>query len=44
VQSIDDLSRDADGNGVKVIIIGDAKEPRRLNEAVREGFEEALKI
>lgn len=44
VQSIDDLSREVDGNGVKVIIIGDAKEPRRLNEAVSEGFEEALKI
>ncbi|MFH1241439.1 MAG: FAD-dependent oxidoreductase [Pseudomonadota bacterium] len=43
-RSIDDLKRDVKGDGMKVITIGDAREPRRLNEAIREGFEEALKI
>jgi len=27
-----------------VIIIGDAKEPRKITDAVREGFDAALKI
>ncbi len=43
-QSVDDLARAIKGNGIKVITIGDAKEPRKLTEAIREGFEEALKI
>ncbi|OPY85797.1 MAG: 2,4-dienoyl-CoA reductase (NADPH) [Syntrophorhabdus sp. PtaU1.Bin153] len=30
-------------NGIGVIILGDAKEPRRILDAVREGFDEALK-
>lgn len=43
-QSVDDLAREVKGDGIKVITIGDAKEPRKLTEAIREGFEEALKI
>jgi len=43
-QSVDDLSREVEGNGIKIITLGDAKEPRKLTEAIREGFEEALKI
>jgi hypothetical protein len=30
--------------GIEVIVIGDAKEPRKINDAIREGFEEALKV
>jgi 2,4-dienoyl-CoA reductase (NADPH2) len=43
-RSLDNLTREVEGDGVQVITIGDAKRPRRLPEAVREGFEEALKI
>ncbi len=31
-------------NGTKIILIGDAKSPRKISDAVREGFEEALKV
>jgi 2,4-dienoyl-CoA reductase (NADPH2) len=31
-------------NGMKVITIGDAKEPRKITEAVMEGFEEAYNL
>jgi 2,4-dienoyl-CoA reductase (NADPH2) len=30
--------------GIDVITIGDAKEPRKISDAVREGFEAALRI
>ena len=40
----DDLTRRVQQNGVRVITIGDAKEPRKIVDAVREGFEAALKI
>lgn len=32
------------GNGMKIITIGDAKEPRKITEAVMEGFEEAYNL
>ena len=36
---------DADiGDGIRVITVGDAKAPRKITEAVREGFEEALRV
>jgi len=41
---VDDLARAVEGNGLKVITIGDAKTPRKITDAIREGFEEALKI
>ena len=31
-------------NGTSVMTIGDAAEPRKISDAVREGFEAALKI
>lgn len=43
-RSVDSLAREVEGDGIKVITIGDAKAPRKLTEAIREGFEEALKI
>jgi 2,4-dienoyl-CoA reductase (NADPH2) len=42
--SLDDLAEKVKGNGINVITIGDAKEPRKTTEAVKEGFEEALRI
>ena len=42
--SIDDLTREVKGNRIKVITIGDAKEPRKLTDAIREGFDAALNI
>lgn len=40
----DDLVREVKEDGIKVITIGDAKKPRKMTEAIWEGFEEALKI
>lgn len=40
----DDLARQVQQNGIEIITIGDAKEPRKIVDAVREGFEAALKI
>jgi 2,4-dienoyl-CoA reductase (NADPH2) len=40
----DDLARHVDENEIKVITIGDARKPRKMTEAIWEGFEEALKI
>ena len=41
---LNDLGKEVKGNGLKVITIGDAKEPRKLTDAIKEGFEEAMKI
>ncbi|MGD8229504.1 MAG: FAD-dependent oxidoreductase [Desulfobacteraceae bacterium] len=40
----DELARQVEEDGIKVITIGDAKKPRKMREAIWEGFEEALKI
>lgn len=40
----DELVREVKEDGIKVITIGDAKKPRKMTEAIWEGFEEALKI
>ena len=42
--AVDDLIREVEGSGIQVIVIGDAKAPRKITEAVREGFEAALTI
>jgi 2,4-dienoyl-CoA reductase (NADPH2) len=41
---VDDLMRQARIDGLQVIAIGDAKVPRKIVDAIREGFEEAMKI
>jgi 2,4-dienoyl-CoA reductase (NADPH2) len=41
---VNDLAAKVMTAGVKVVTLGDAKEPRKLTEAIREGFEEALKL
>lgn len=41
-KSVDDLSRDVKPVGTQVVTIGDAKEPRKIGDAVREGFDAAL--
>ncbi len=41
---VDKLARDLEGSGIGVVTIGDAKKPRKITDAVREGFEEALKV
>jgi len=43
-RSVNELAPAVMTAGVKVITLGDAKEPRKLTEAIREGFEEALKL
>ena len=43
-QSVDDLAREVKRGRTEVITIGDAKEPRKITDAVREGFDMALKI
>ena len=42
--SVNELADEVRTLGIEVITVGDAVEPRRITEAVREGFEEALKI
>jgi 2,4-dienoyl-CoA reductase (NADPH2) len=44
VRPIDDLTHEVKGNKIEVITIGDAKEPRKISEAIREGFDIALNI
>ncbi len=44
VQSVNYLAETGKSAGIEVIVMGDAKEPRGIPEAVREGFEGALKI
>lgn len=41
---VNGLVKAVDGSGVQVVTIGDAKQPRKITEAIHEGFEEALKI
>ena len=42
--SVNDLADDGEEAGLHVITIGDAKRPRKITEAVKEGFEAGLKI
>jgi len=41
---VNQLAREVKGNGTEVITIGDAKAPRKITDAIREGFEEAVKV
>jgi 2,4-dienoyl-CoA reductase (NADPH2) len=41
---VDELTREVGGNGVEVIAIGDAKEPRKIADAILEGFEGAVNL
>ena len=43
-QSVDDLAREVNRGRIEVITIGDAKQPRKITDAIREGFDTALKI
>ena len=43
-KSLRDLAEVTDLGGVQVITLGDAKEPRNMTSAIREGYEEALRI
>jgi 2,4-dienoyl-CoA reductase (NADPH2) len=43
-QSVDDLAREVNRGGTEVITIGDAQEPRKITDAIREGFDRALKV
>jgi len=43
-RSVNDLAASAEKDGISVITIGDAKAPRKITDAIREGFEEALTI
>lgn len=42
--SVDDLAEQVKREGTRVIVIGDAKEPRKINDAISEGFQEALRV
>ncbi len=41
---VDDLAREIEGDGIEVITIGDAIQPRKMNDAILEGFEGALNL
>lgn len=41
---VDDLAREIKADGLEIIKIGDAKEPRKISDAIREGFEKALQV
>jgi 2,4-dienoyl-CoA reductase (NADPH2) len=41
---INDLTREVTQDGIEVITIGDAREPRKIADAIMEGFDTALKI
>ncbi len=41
-QSVNDLVQSAQELGIETITIGDAKEPKKIGDAVREGFDAAL--
>lgn len=41
-RSRDDLSQTAVDHGIETVIIGDAREPRKIGDAVREAFDAAL--
>ncbi len=43
-RSVNDLVEDLRPLGVEVIVIGDAKTPRKFSDAIAEGYEEALGI
>jgi 2,4-dienoyl-CoA reductase (NADPH2) len=43
-QSVNILAREVKRDGLEVFIVGDAKEPRKITDAVREGFDLALKV
>lgn len=43
-QSVDNLAREVNRGGTEVITVGDAKEPRKITDAIREGFDTALRI
>ncbi len=40
----DGLSKALSRGGIKTVVIGDARGPRKITDAVREGFEEAIRI
>ncbi len=42
--SVDNLAREVQPDNTKVITIGDAKEPRKIFDAVIEGFDEAILV
>ena len=42
--SVDDLAEQVKRDGTQVIVIGDAKEPRKINDAISEGFQAALSV
>lgn len=43
-RSVDDLARELKQNRIEILTIGDAKEPRKISDAILEGFDSALKI
>ena len=42
--SVDDLARQVSRDGTQLIVIGDAKQPRRIDDAILEGFQAALEV
>ncbi len=42
--SVDELAREVEGSGIEVITIGDAIQPRKIDDAILEGFEGALNL
>ena len=43
-RSVNDLEESLKGSGIRAIVLGDAREVRKLREAIGEGFDAALKV
>lgn len=43
VRSESSLATDLGESGIKIITLGDARSPRKITDAIREGFDEAMK-
>ena len=43
-RAVNDLARQVQAEGVRIVTIGDAREPRKIPDAVREGFEAAFGV
>ncbi len=41
---VNDLSQRPTRPGIETVTIGDAKEPRKIGDAIREGFDAAMQV
>jgi 2,4-dienoyl-CoA reductase (NADPH2) len=44
VSPVNELGKDLEGSGLEIIVLGDAGKPGKIEDAIRQGFEAALKV